>query len=379
LVIANIKVTKKGKNWCHSPLVKFPRKATRGHFFSCFAVSCPLEYHERFRNFCHLGQLRGHTIEDNIPNYETFAVEGEHMNKLLILFLITLPVTASLAQGPSPQDQGREKAFREQAQNGLDTTKTMGWNLKLISGLNLTQVAYKDWTLGGEDALAYTASIFGNAIHLADKTQWSNFVKLAFGQSKLGSQAIRKTDDEIYFESLFIYLLGTHVNPYGAVTLRTQFAPGFAYPDDTTKIQISRFFDPGYMTQSVGLAWQEDPIFATRLGVGVREVITSQFTQHADDLDTPEIEKTRIDGGLESVSSLKWEFAENMLLTSRLELFAPFKTLDQIIVRSDNLIAMKVNQYVTANFNVVLINDVNITSRTQIKQSLSIGLSYTVL
>ena len=79
------------------------------------------------------------------------------------------------------------------------------------------------------------------------------------------------------------------------------------------------------------------------------------------------------------MSSLAWEFAENMVLTSRLELFAPFKTLDQIIVRSDNLIAMKVNKYVTANFNVVLVNDVNVSSRTQIKESLSIGFSYTIL
>jgi hypothetical protein len=111
----------------------------------------------------------------------------------------------------------------------------------------------------------------------------------------------------------------------------------------------------------------------------VREVLTSQFTQYADDPETAEIEKTRIQGGIESVSALGWEFAENMVLTSRLELFAPFEELDRIIVRSDNIIAMKVNKYVTANFNLVLINDVNVSARTQIKETLSIGLSYTIL
>jgi len=55
------------------------------------------------------------------------------------------------------------------------------------------------------------------------------------------------------------------------------------------------------------------------------------------------------------------------------------KTLDQIIVRNDNLIAMKVNKYITANFNLVLINDVTVSTRTQMKEALSIGFSYTIL
>jgi len=302
------------------------------------------------------------------------------MKSIRLIMLIVLAASVGLAQVPTKEQQEKEKAFQEQAQKGPDTTKAQGWNMNLVSGLNLTQVAYKDWTQGGEDALAYSASIIGKAVHRTEQTEWSNLLKLAYGQSKLGTQAIRKTDDEIYFESLLIYLLGTHINPYGSFTLRTQFAPGYEYPTDTTRFQVSKFFDPAYMTQSVGIAWQPDPIFTTRLGAGVREVITSQYNQYADDHTTPlEIEKTRIQGGLESVSSLAWEFAENMLLTSRLELFAPFKTLDQIIVRSDNLIAMKVNKFVTANFNVVFVNDVNVSTRTQIKETLSIGFSYTIL
>jgi hypothetical protein len=299
-------------------------------------------------------------------------------NLLLSLFFI-VPILTSLAQVPTKEDQDREKAFQDRASKGLDTTMVLGWNPSLISALNLTQVGYKDWTQGGEDALAYTATVIGKGVHLSEMTQWSNFLKLAFGQSQLGSQSIRKTDDEIYFESLFIYYLGLRINPYGSLTLRTQFAPGYDYPTDTTKFQVSKFFDPAYMTQSVGLAWQPDPIFTTRLGAGVREVVTSEFNRYADDPNTPEIEKTKIQGGIESISSLAWEFAENMVLTSRLELFAPFETLDQIIVRNDNLIAMKVNKYITANFNLVLINDVTVSTRTQMKEALSIGFSYTIL
>jgi hypothetical protein len=68
-----------------------------------------------------------------------------------------------------------------------------------------------------------------------------------------------------------------------------------------------------------------------------------------------------------------------MFFTSRLELFAPFKTFDEMIVRSDNTLSAKVNKYVTVSFNVQLINDVTVTRHTQIKQVLAIGVSYTLL
>ena len=68
-----------------------------------------------------------------------------------------------------------------------------------------------------------------------------------------------------------------------------------------------------------------------------------------------------------------------MQIKSDLALFAPFKTMDEIIVRSDNSITAKVNKYVSVSFNVQLINDVTTTRRTQIKQVLALGLSYTLL
>jgi hypothetical protein len=116
----------------------------------------------------------------------------------------------------------------------------------------------------------------------------------------------------------------------------------------------------------------------TRLGLGLREVVTSQYKHFANDASTPmsEWKSTRIDGGMESVTDFSWPFAENMMFITRLEMFAPFKELDRVIVRNDNTIAMKVNKIVTVNFNVQLVNDVNVTPRTQMKQALSVGMSY---
>ena len=292
---------------------------------------------------------------------------------ILILFAITL----GFAQ---EKEADREKRFQQEAGKGMDTTKPRGWQLGSIAGVNLSQVSFKDWAQGGENTLAYAMWGTAGAVNYGEKTKWANTLKLNFGQARVGAQELKKTDDEIYFESLLIYLLGTTINPYGSVTLRTQFAPGYAYFDVApTRVQISQFFDPAYLTQSAGVAYTPYTNLTTRLGVGVREVLTSSYPQYADDPTTAEIEKTRVQGGLESVTDFKWPFAENMVFTSRLEMFSPFTQMDRVIVRSDNIVAMKVNQYVTVNFNVQLINDANVSPWTQAKEALAVGLSYTLL
>ena len=302
------------------------------------------------------------------------------MTKLSLLFLLCLMAAGtSYAQEPSKEDQEREKALRDRAASlKQDTTKPFGWTHQVVTGLNLTQVSFKDWAQGGQNALAYTLWLNGNSTQDMEKTNWSTSYRFAFGQTRLSDQGLKKTDDEIFLESLLIYKLWTYVNPYASVTLRTQFAKGFEYPQGT-EVAVSRFFDPAYLTQSIGAAYKPIPEVVTRLGVGVREVLTSQFRQYADDPATPDTEKVKVSGGIESVTNVEWNFAENMQLKSDLALFAPLKTMDEIIVRSDNSISAKVNKYVTVSFNVQLINDVTTTRRTQIKQVLALGLSYTLL
>lgn len=296
-------------------------------------------------------------------------------NRILLLVLCSISMLCY-----AQEDQEREKALRERAANlKQDTTKPFGWTHQLVAGANLTQVAFKDWAQGGQNALAYTVWLNGNSTQDMEKTNWSTGYRFAFGQARLSDQGLRKTDDEIFLESLLIYKLWTYINPYASFIARTQFAQGFEYPQGT-EVEVSRFFDPASFTQSAGAAFKPIPEVVTRLGIGVREVVASRFARlYTDDPLTADTEKVKVRGGIESVTNVEWTFAENMQFKAGLELFAPLKTLDEIIVRSDNSISAKVNKYITVGFNVQLINDVTTTRRTQIKQVLAIGLSYNLL
>ena len=193
-----------------------------------------------------------------------------------------------------------------------------GWKHNLIAGLTLSQVAFTDWAQGGENALSYTINADGKSVDEEMLSNWVTAYKFAFGQTRLGNQGLRKTDDVIDLSTVYTYKLGVYVNPYASATLKTQFAKGFMYPTPDTPVQVSAFFDPAYLTQSAGVGYQPSKEIKTRLGIGLREVLTSMFTQYADDPKTLEIEKTSVDGGLESVTNIELQLEENILFTSQL-------------------------------------------------------------
>ncbi len=281
------------------------------------------------------------------------------MKKLLILLILV--ITTAFAQTPPPAPPPQ-----------------YGWKNSLISGLTLTQVAFTDWAQGGENALAYTFSADGSAVDDELSSNWATLYKFAFGQTRLGDQGLRKTDDLIDLSTVFTYKLGVYINPYASATLKTQFAKGFKYDDAGNGTEISQFFDPAFLTQSAGVGYQPAQEVKTRLGVGLREVVTNQFTQYANDPAATDIKKVSVDGGLESVTNVDWKMDDNVMFSTQLEMFSPFKTMDQIIVRDLTTVTAKVNKYVTTILSMQLINERRISPRTQVKESIAIGLSYTV-
>jgi hypothetical protein len=247
------------------------------------------------------------------------------------------------------------------------------WKHTMIVSANITQVSFTDWAQGGENALAYALFLEGKSVYTQDVLIWENSYKFGYGQAKLGSQGIRKTDDRIDFESVLTYKMGVYINPYASASLKTQFVEGVTYDAAGVATPVSNFFDPAYITQSAGFGYQPAKEVKTRLGVGVREIVTKSYTNYSNG------KQVEVDGGFESVTEVGWTVMENVVLNAKLEFFAPVKQMDQMMVRSDNTLAAKVNKFLSVNVNVQLINDPKVQARTQIKQTLALGINFTLL
>jgi len=61
-----------------------------------------------------------------------------------------------------------------------------------------------------------------------------------------------------------------------------------------------------------------------------------------------------------------------------LRLFGRFEDISVWDVRWDNTVTAKINDYFNVNINVLLIYDVDETLRTQLKEALQLGISYSL-
>lgn len=280
------------------------------------------------------------------------------MKKLLLILLIAI-------------------SFNSFAQDIPDSVLVEGWNMTGVVGLNLSQTAFLNWSQGGSNSLAFSAYTNLGAIYYSLPWKVKNRLSIIYGRTKIEDEGYRTTDNDIYFESVASRNIGWSVDPYVAVSFRSAVTKGFDY-SVTPDSQIVDFFDPGYLTESVGFTYDKNKIITTRLGLAFQQTFTNRFTKYTDDPETPEIEDFKFDSGIESVTEVNYDFLQNMNYYSFLRLFTRFSSLDVWDVRWENIITAKINDYFNVNFNVTVVHEISQTRKTQVREALQLGISYAI-
>lgn len=248
------------------------------------------------------------------------------------------------------------------------------WKAKGIAGFNISQIAFSDWSQGGDNSITYSLIGNFNLNYVSSEWTFKNGLKIAYGQTKIAEENFKTNDNELYLENVLTKIIDWKVSPYFSNTVRTGLAPGYKYEDDGAK-QVSLFFDPGYISQSIGLNYDKNETFQSRLGFAVQETFADKFPRYTDDPETEDIETFKFESGIESVTDLEYDFMENMLYKSKLRLFTRFEALDVWDVRWDNTVSAKINDYFVVNLNVLVVYMKNESLRTQIKEALQLGIN----
>jgi hypothetical protein len=293
------------------------------------------------------------------------TLKGSKM-KFRVVFLVTIILPWFVYDSLLAQGESQKKPV-------------YGWKKEVVGVFNLAQASFDNWVSGGENTLAWQFGVNSNFTLDQEKLNWANSGKVSYGESKIGDTEARKSTDEIKLESVLTYKLGVFVDPFASLSALTQFGAGYAYSAND-KTEISSFLDPGYFTLSAGVSHSEGDMFKSRLGPALKLTVTSNHSiPYADDPNTSAIEKTKTEVGISSVTDLKLNLEENVLFTSKLDIFSNLKSVNQIVVRWDNLFTAKVSQYVTTSLNIELFYDKSISTQRQLREFLALGLSYSFL
>ncbi|MGN7719301.1 DUF3078 domain-containing protein [Chitinophaga sp. 22620] len=308
-----------------------------------------------------------------------------------IKWLLTVCVMACVTV--KAQDDSMKK-IREEAAGKLKNTEkdTTGrlWKKGGAFGLTFNQGSLTNWAAGGDKlSLSMLATFAGFANYKKDRHNWDNNIDLAYGYVNTTSLGTRKSDDRIDFTSKYGYEIGKNWYLSGLFNLRTQFTEGYLYPTDSTKEFVSKFFAPAYIILSPGVDFKPNDEFSLFMSpITARWVVVMDDTLSAKGsygVDTGKHVKSEF-GAYVSATWNK-EIMKNVTYKSKLELFSNYKhNPGNIDVFWTNLIALKVNKWISANISVDMIYDDDVRvfenketgamgPRLQIKQTIGVGLT----
>lgn len=274
----------------------------------------------------------------------------------------------------------------QEAKEEPDSTKL--WKTSGTFGLTFSNVSLNNWAGGGESSISLGILSNYKAVREGDKGVWTNQIDFAYGLLRQkGNETFRKTDDQLIILSQYGYKINNKWLVSALFNFRSQVAKGYQYAvdvnGDETRIKISNFLSPGFITVNTGITYKEKDVFSATLAP-----FTVKSTLVMDD----EIDETSygLQAGKSIRSEIGWNFLasfnkkvmQNVNFTSSLSLFSGYETLSAIDVNWETLLAMKVNKYITTSFGTQLIYDEDIkidgaNSKVQFKHVLNVGFGVT--
>jgi hypothetical protein len=254
-----------------------------------------------------------------------------------------------------------------------DTLKP--WTIGGVINLNISQAAFHNWTSGGENSVAGNFLFAGIANLKKDKIFWDNMLITGIGYSRLKGETT-KTNDNLEINSLF----GRHAfgkNWYYSVIMnfKTQYVNGYldSNPDSTV---ISGFLSPGYLNLGLGLNYNLNDVFSVNIAPISSKMIfvTDQaLADHGDyGVDAAVLDTSgnvitpgknmKFKFGAYIRAVYNYEIAKNVNLFTSLDLFSNYlENPENIDVNWTVLLGFKINDWLTASINTVLIYDADVT------------------
>ncbi len=294
--------------------------------------------------------------------------------KVIITFAAVLFVSATVyAQTePVPNPDTGEPVLEE--------ADTSNWNHSLRASLTGTQATYRNWSQGGTDNLAILATTAFASEYEKDIYAYKLDINLRYGQTRIGDGDFIKSDDRIRIRNQASRKFREEqLSAIFNVNFESQFDKGYENPipeEGEERILISRFMAPAYLTEILGLSYRPVENLRFEGGIAMKQTIVSD-TDLSTRYGLDEGETFRNEAGLSFLIGYERRIMENIFYSGYVETFSNVnRSLSHTDVLFVNEITGQINRYISANVEFVLAYDSDIIEELQVKQIISVGLSY---
>jgi len=231
------------------------------------------------------------------------------------------------------------------------------WKIKSLTTLTIAQTTYKYWAQGGENSLTAIANTKFIARFNKKNHHWDNIFEAVYGITQQGEKKLIKTDDKFEFTTNYAFRASDSWNYNMLINLKSQFMPGFKYPNDSTV--VSDFFSPAYLITSVGLEFKRKSYYLVfSVLTGKTTFVTHTSLSDAGAYGVDKGKKMKAVVGSFVKFNFRKEVIPNVELNSKLELFSEYLNRPQYIdVNWEVVLKMKINKFMSAIINTNLIFD----------------------
>ena len=272
------------------------------------------------------------------------------------------------------------------------------WKTNTSIGIDLNQGAFsKNWKAGGVNSIALGGMINYRAAYAKESYSYTSDLRLEYGKIKNKEQLPKKTKDRLFWDHKAGLQLSKSWFFFGSVTLETQFDRGYVYyrQDNIERDQlISKFFSPGYLTESIGFEYKPVAYFSTRLGTGTAKqtfVTDMDALIEADSVRNQKVTRNEFYGvptdknfrnelAFQITSTFgEKQIAKNLFLYARYNMFIPYdRPLVHVDHRLDVTLKAKINRFMNVQLNGVGIFDKDSDNEVQASQNLSMGIAFSL-
>jgi Protein of unknown function (DUF3078) len=268
-----------------------------------------------------------------------------------------------------------------------DADSSHAWMSSLVVELSGAQVGFENWVEGGTSSLAGNAGLKGTWERKTASWKQLYEIDLAYGLIKQDTLDMRKAKDQIFLLAAWSrdgHDVPGKFQPTAGISFRSQFDNGYNYDKNPFEdgrelpVLVSKFMSPGIFQESVGVSWTPNDWFAQHVGFASKQTIILEEelrTLYGNKID----EQVRIQVGIDAVTRMKINVAENILYETSLGLFAAFNQPETPDTRWDNTISMQVNGWVKVTFDWTLLFDADVSDDIQLRETFGVGISYSIL